>query len=101
MWYSTRFAPLAVRWVVVRDPKGQLLPKAYFSTDLTQPALAIVEDFAKRWNMEVTFEEARAPLGVEKQRQWSNLAIERPTPALFGLFSLHHVAEGLNHIVGA
>ena len=38
--------------------------------------------------MEVTFEEARAHLGIETQRQWADLAIARSTPLLFGLFSL-------------
>lgn len=38
--------------------------------------------------MEVTFEEVRAHLGVETQRQWSELAIRRTTPVLLGLFSL-------------
>ncbi len=38
--------------------------------------------------MEVTFEEARAHLGVETQRQWSDKAVARTTPALFGLFSV-------------
>lgn len=38
--------------------------------------------------MEVAFEELRAHLGIEMQRQWSNLAIARATPLLFGLFSL-------------
>ena len=42
----------------------------------------------KRWSIEVTFEESRAHLGLETQRQWNDLAIERTTPALFGLFSL-------------
>ncbi len=41
-----------------------------------------------RWNEEVTFEEVRAHLGVETQRQWSDLAIARMTPALLGMFSL-------------
>jgi len=36
----------------------------------------------------VTFEEARAHLGVETQRQWSDLAIARTTPVIFGLFSV-------------
>ena len=40
-----------------------------------------------RWQLEVTFEEARAHLGIQTQRQWSDLAIARTTPALFGLFS--------------
>ena len=48
----------------------------------------IVEDFVKRWPIEVTFEESRAHLGVETQRQWSDLAIERSTPCLFGLYSV-------------
>ena len=41
-----------------------------------------------RWNLEVTFEEANAHLGFGSQRQWSDLAIVRTTPALLGLFSL-------------
>lgn len=36
----------------------------------------------------MTFEESRAHLGVETQRQWSDLAIERSTPSLLGLYSL-------------
>ncbi len=42
----------------------------------------------KRWSLEVTFEEGRAHLGIETQRQWSDPAIERSTPLLFGLYSL-------------
>jgi hypothetical protein len=42
----------------------------------------------KRWTLETTFEESRAHLGIETQRQWSDLAIERTTPLLFGLYSL-------------
>jgi hypothetical protein len=42
----------------------------------------------QRWQLEVTFEEARVHLGVETQRQWSDHAIARTTPCLLGLFSL-------------
>jgi hypothetical protein len=42
----------------------------------------------KRWSLEATFEESRAHLGIETQRQWSDQAIERTTPLLFGLYSL-------------
>ncbi len=41
-----------------------------------------------RWRVEVTFQEVRAHLGVETQRQWNDWAILRSTPALLGLFSL-------------
>ena len=37
--------------------------------------------------MEVTFQECRTHLGLETQRQWSDLAIARTTPILLGLFS--------------
>ena len=40
------------------------------------------------WQLEVTFQEVRRHLGFETQRQWSDLSIERTTPALLGLFSL-------------
>jgi hypothetical protein len=77
-----------VRWVLTRDPAGKRPPKALFSTDQAQPAEEIVRDFMKRWSVEATFEESRAHLGVETQRQWSDRAIERTTPLLFGLYSL-------------
>ena len=44
--------------------------------------------FIKRWSIETTFEESRAHLGFETQRQWSDLAIERTTPCLLSLYSL-------------
>jgi DDE superfamily endonuclease len=88
LWYSTGTDPLPIRWVLTRDPEGKREPKAYFSTDQAQSAKEIVEDFVKRWSLEVTYEESRAHLGVETQRQWSDLAIERSTPCLLGLYSL-------------
>ena len=42
----------------------------------------------KRWTLETACEESRAHLGLETQRQWSDRAIERTTPLLFGLYSL-------------
>jgi hypothetical protein len=88
LWYSTGTPPLPIRWVLVRDPQGERDTVAYFSTDVHQSAPTIITDCVKRWSHEVTFEEARAHLGIETQRQWSDQAIERTTPALFGLFSL-------------
>jgi hypothetical protein len=88
LWYSTGTDPLPIRWVLTRDPEGKLEPRAYFSTNQAQCAAEIVEDFIKRWPIEVTYEESRAHLGVETQRQWSDLAIERSTPCLLGLYSL-------------
>lgn len=58
------------------------------STDLDATAQQIVEWFVLRWQLDVTFHEVRTHLGVETQRQWSDLAILRTTPALFALLSL-------------
>jgi DDE superfamily endonuclease len=88
LWYRSGSDPLPIRWVLTRDPAGKRPPKALFSTAPAQPAEQIVRDFMKRWSLEVTFEEGRAHLGIETQRQWSDLAIERSTPLLFGLYSL-------------
>jgi hypothetical protein len=88
LWYTPGFAPLPLRWVLVRDPQAKFLPTAFLSTDLTAAPLQILAWFIKRWSLEVTFQECRAHLGLATQRQWSDLAIARTTPALLGLFSL-------------
>jgi len=88
LWYTTGAPPLPIRWVLVRDPHGTRPLRAFFSTEPAQPAPSIIADFVNRWPLEVTFEEARTHLGLETQRQWNDLAIERTTPALLGLFSL-------------
>ena len=51
-----------------------------------------------RWPVEVTFHEVRTHLGVETQRQWSDLAILRTTPALLGLAFLPAAASLLRLI---
>ena len=88
LWYRSGYDPLPIRWVLTRDPAGKRPPKAIFSTNLLQTAEQLIRDFMQRWSLEVTFEEGRAHLGIETQRQWSDLAIERTTPLLFGLYSL-------------
>jgi DDE superfamily endonuclease len=88
VWYHNGMEPLPIRWVLTRDPAGQLEPRAYFSTRPEDEPARIAAAFVTRWPIEVTFEEARAQLGVETQRQWSDRAIERETPCLLGLYSL-------------
>ena len=77
-----------IRWVLVRDVVGEKEPQAFLCTDLQAEPVTILGWFVRRWRCETTFEEARRHLGVETQRQWSDLAILRTTPTLFGLFSL-------------
>ncbi len=88
LWYRFRLTPLPVRWLLVRDPKGRSEPRAYFSTRLEDTAQDMLDTAIARWPIEVTFEECRAHLGIETQRQWSDKAIGCSTPLLLGLYSL-------------
>ena len=88
MWYHAGVPPVPIRWLLVRDPKGELEPQAFLATDLNARPCDILSWFVSRWQVEVTFAEVRAHLGVETQRQWSDKAILRTTPVLLGLFSI-------------
>ncbi len=87
VWFHYGKPALPIRWVLLRDPQDQYKPGCLLSTDPLVSPQQIVEWFVTRWQMEVTFEEARRHLGLETQRQWSDKAIDRTTPALLGLFS--------------
>jgi hypothetical protein len=78
---------VAIRYVLVRDPQGELDPQAFLCTDLDADPSDILRWFIRRWSIEVTFAEVRRHLGVETQRQWSDPAVARTTPVLLGLFS--------------
>lgn len=88
VWYHAGQPPVAIRWVLIRDPLGKFEPQALLCTNLLSTPEQIIECFVQRWQMEVTFEEARVHLGVETQRQWSDKAIARTTPALLALYSV-------------
>jgi hypothetical protein len=88
VWYSTGLFAVPIRWVLIRDPEGGFEPQALLCTDLDADPGRIVRWYVMRWQLEVTFQEARRHLGFETQRQWSEMAIRRTTPALLGLFSL-------------
>jgi len=88
VWYHPGLPPAPIRWVLVRDPTGVRDTQAFLCTDIDATPVDILGWFVSRWSIETTFQESRAHLGVETQRQWSDLAIVRTTPALLGLFSL-------------
>ena len=87
VWYRSGKPAVTIRWVLIRDPQGAFDPQALLCTDPSADPAQILQWFVRRWQMEVTFQEARTHLGLETQRQWSDLAIARTTPALLGLFS--------------
>lgn len=94
VWYHSGMPPLPIRWVLVCDPQEEFDSQALLGTDVTVDPVQILEWIALCWRLEVTWQETRAHLGMETQRQWNARAIVRTTPALLGLFSLVTLMAG-------
>lgn len=88
VWRHAGLPVVPIRWVLLRDPLGRFDPQALLCTDPAREPLQILTWYVRRWQVEVTFREVRDHLGVETQRQWSDLAIARTAPCLLALFSL-------------
>jgi len=80
MWYSVAGTRM-VHMVVTRDPSGRLDDRAYFSTDPERPVAPVLSQFAKRWEIEVSFRNAKQYLGVEDpQNGWWRRPADSPRP---------------------
>ena len=88
LWHVSGRDPVPIRFVIIRDPENAFQSVTLMSTDVSMTVQRIIELFVERWGIEVTFREVRDYLGVETQRQWSDKAIARTTPVLFGLYSI-------------
>jgi hypothetical protein len=99
LWHVVGYEPVPIRVVLLKDPEGKYESVPLMSTDVHLTVIEIVEAFVSRWNQEVTHREVRDYLGVETQRQWSDLAIARTTPVLFSLYSfVILIADALNKL---
>lgn len=88
VWSHTGNPPVAIRWILIRDPHERCKPQALLSTNLDDTPEQILPWFVRRWTMAVTCEEARAHLGMATQRPWHDRAMARTTPALLSLDSI-------------
>jgi len=88
VWYHSGLPPVPIRWLLVKDPEGRFEPQAFLCTDLSLTPHQMLTFFIQRWSVETTFEEVRAHLGMETQRQWNDPAIARTTPAVLALFAI-------------
>jgi hypothetical protein len=79
---STGKPPVAIRWVLIRDPQQYFKPQALLATHLEYTCEQILDRFVSHWTMEVTWEEARAHLGMETQRQWNDQVMQIPRALL-------------------
>jgi hypothetical protein len=87
-WYKAGQGLVLVRWVFVHDLSGTHRDEYFFSTDVTMTAKAIIETYARRWNLETTFEEMRSYMGLETTRGWTKETVSRVAPCLFGLYTV-------------
>ena len=74
--------------LLIKSEVNPIYNVPFFSTDLKNTLVQIIEWFVLRWNIEVTFQESRSNLGVETQRQWSDNAIQRATSLLMAMYSI-------------
>ena len=90
LWDPSNGGIIQIRLVFIRACDED--PKAPVFCLITSASLLSIEEIASfysmRWSQEVTHREVREYLGMETQRQWSDLAIQRCTPLLFGVYSL-------------
>ena len=100
MWYHKGKSIVPILWALVRYPDGRREPETFLCTDTQANPRDVLACFDRRWAVKTTFEEARAHLDMETQRQWSDSAVLRTIPLLLGLYSVitlyvHQNAERL------
>jgi hypothetical protein len=94
-WYKAGRGLVPVRWVYVHDLSGTHRDEYFYSTDVAMTPQEIIEEYTGRWNIETTFEEARAYLGLESTRGWCARTVQRAEPCLLGLYSVVALMYGL------
>ncbi len=87
-WYRAGEGIVEVLWVYVHDLTGTHRDEYFYTTDVHLTPRQVIEYFTGRWSIEVTFQEARAYLGIETTRGWSQQTVLRAEPCLFGLYTV-------------
>jgi len=87
-WYKSGAGLVPVRWVFVHDHSGTHRDEYFFTTDPALKPATIIEGYTGRWNLETTFQELRAHLGLETTRGWCPKTVLRAAPCLFGLYTV-------------
>jgi len=87
LWYKA-LPTHPIRIVVVRDPSGKRKDEAFFCTDLTTPPTCILEGFARRWTVEVTFHDSKQFLGFANPQSQAEQAVLRTAPMAFVAYDL-------------
>jgi hypothetical protein len=87
LWYAA-LPEHPIRIVVVRDPTGRRQDEAFFCTDTTVTETFILEGYARRWTLEVTFHDTKQHLGLADPQAQSPTAVRRAAPVAFLVYAL-------------
>jgi len=87
-WYKGGAGLVPLRWVFVHDLSGTHRDEYFYTTELALAPPEVIEHYARRWNIETTFAEMRAYLGLETTRGRCAKTVLRAEPCLFGLYSV-------------
>jgi hypothetical protein len=87
LWYGA-LRDQVIRIMVVRDPTGRRHDKAFFCTDGAVSPGFILESYAHRWTLEVTFHNCKQSLGFEDPQNQTATAVRRTAPFALLVYDL-------------
>ena len=99
LWYGALRSQL-IRIVVVRDPSRRRRDEAFFCTDLQQDPAFMLQTYAARWTLEVTFHDSKQHLGFGQAQTQTPTAVQRTAPfaglvySLVLLWAAAHLQQG-------
>jgi len=99
LWYGALRSQL-IRIVVVRDPSRRRRDEAFFCTDLQQDPAFVLQTYAARWTLEVTFHDSKQHLGFGQAQTQTPTAVQRTAPfaglvySLVLLWAAAHLQQG-------
>ena len=103
-WYKAGQGLVTLVWVFVHDLTGTHRDEYFYSTDCRLTPARIIGHYTARWNIETTFQELRAWLGLETTSGWCRNTVLRAAPCLFGLYTvvalLYHAMPESQHTGG-
>jgi hypothetical protein len=87
LWYGALRSHL-IQIVVVRDPSRRRRDEAFFCTELHGEAAFILQTYAARWTLEVTFHDSKQHLGFGQAQNQAKAAVQRTAPFVGLVYSL-------------
>jgi hypothetical protein len=87
LWYTgCKTAPVAV--LLFRDPAGQWRDEVLLCTDATASAELVLQGYARRWSIELSFFDSKQYLGLQDPRVWSERSVQRAHPMAWFCYSV-------------